>query len=201
MRTAAEFVLALSLFVASAQEYARIRGHVLDENNAPVPNAEVTVRYESRDLTTFSNPAGAFTLLVPKPGDYTVRVVSPGYFELRDRKVHFDVGFNDLTLVLNRIREATESLDVSAVSPNLEMDKTTSGQRLENTELNEIPFRDNSFQNSLRTLPYLKAWHERYSFRIHARVFTSVAARRTRPIMRSTVSTSPTRFRVPFRAG
>src|SRR5207248_4588468 len=99
------------------------------------------------------NPAGAFTLLVPKPGDYTVRVVSPGYFELRDRKVHFDVGFNDLTLVLNRIREATESLDVSAVSPNLEMDKTTSGQRLENTELNEIPFRDNSFQNSLRTLP------------------------------------------------
>src|ERR1035438_6554397 len=45
MRTAAaELVLALSIWwVASAQEYARIRGHVLDENNAPVANADITV--------------------------------------------------------------------------------------------------------------------------------------------------------------
>src|ERR1051326_9502047 len=87
MRTAATgLILALSTWVASAQDYARIRGHIVDENSAPVPNAEITVRYEFRDLLTFSDPTGAFTLLVPKAGEYAVRVASPGFFELRDRK-------------------------------------------------------------------------------------------------------------------
>lgn len=153
MRTAAGLLLALSIFAARAEEYARVRGHVLDENNAPVASAEVAVRFEGRDLTTFSDPTGAFTLLVPKAGEYAVRVASPGYFELRGRMVQFNAGVNDLTLVLNRVREASESLKVTAASPNLEMDKTTPEQRMESTELLEIPFRDNTFTNSLRTLP------------------------------------------------
>src|SRR5579872_2782824 len=100
MRTAAAgLVLALLMWVASAEEYARLRGHVLDENNAPLADAQVSVRYESRDLITFSDPTGAFTLLIPSPGDYTVRVTSPGYFELSDRKLHFNAGVNDITLV------------------------------------------------------------------------------------------------------
>jgi hypothetical protein len=155
MRTAAaELVLALSIWwVASAQEYARIRGHVLDENNAPVANAEVTVRYESRDVITFSDPTGAFTVPVPQSGDYAVRVTSPGFFELNERNLHFDTGVNELTLVLNRVRENSESLKVSAISPNIEMDKSASEQRLESPELLEIPFRDSTFQNSMRILP------------------------------------------------
>lgn len=153
MRTVAGLVLALSIWVACAQEYARIRGHVLDENSAPVANAEITVRYESRDLITLSDPTGAFTLLVPKAGDYAIRVTSPGYFELSDRKIYFNTGANELTLVLNRVRESSESLKVSAVSPNLEMDKSAPEQRLESTEFLEIPFRDNTFQNSMRILP------------------------------------------------
>src|SRR5690349_6513041 len=106
MRLAAEFILTLSISLACARDawaqnawtqnawtqdaqYARLRGHVLDENNAPIANAEISVHYESRDLIIFSDPTGAFTLLVPRPGDYLVRVSSPGYFELRDRHVNF----------------------------------------------------------------------------------------------------------------
>src|SRR5579884_2993319 len=117
MRNAAELVLALAMLSASAQDFARIRGHVLDENSAPISGAEITVRYETRDLVTFSDPTGSFTLLVPNAGDYRLRVSSPGYFELRDRPVHFNEGVNELTLVLNRIREVNEQMHVSAVSP------------------------------------------------------------------------------------
>src|SRR5437868_5146151 len=119
MRIAAELILALSIFSAYGQEqqYARLHGHVLDENNAPIARAEISVRYESRNLVTFSDPTGAFTLLVPEPGDYTIKVSSPGYFELLDRRVHFNIGANEVSLILNRIREARESLNVSAVSP------------------------------------------------------------------------------------
>ena len=153
MRTAPVFFVALSMFAAAAQDSVRLRGHVLDDNNAPVPGAEITVRYESRDVITFSDPTGDFTLLIPKPGDYEVRVSSPGYFELRQRNVRFNAGVNDLSLVMNRLREAVESLNVSAASPNLEMDKTAPEQRLESMELLEVPYRDSNFQNALHVLP------------------------------------------------
>lgn len=154
MRTAAGLVLALVLGGAYAQEGVRVKGRVVDENNAPVAKAQITVITQARDVVTFSDPTGAFTFLLPRAGDYAVRVASPGYYELRKENLHFDTGVNELSLVLNRLREAVESVNVSAVSSNLEMDKTTPEQRLDSTELLEIPYRDNnSFQNSLRTLP------------------------------------------------
>ena len=154
MRTAAGLVLAVVTSVASGQDSVRLKGHVVDENNAPVASAEVTIRYESRDLIAFSDPTGAFTFLIPKPGDYSIRVSRPGYFELRDRGVRLFAGANELALVLNRVREASESVNVSAATPNLEMDKTVPEHRLDSTELLEIPYRNNnSFQNSLHTLP------------------------------------------------
>ncbi len=154
MRTAAGLVVAVGACMACAQEPVRLKGHVVDENNTPVPNAEVTIRYESRDLIAYSDPTGAFTFLLLKPGEYAIRVVCPGYFELRGRSVHLDTGANDVSLVLNRVREASESVNVSAVSQSLEMDKTTPEHRLDSRELLQIPYRDNNtFQNSLRTLP------------------------------------------------
>src|SRR5258708_5993099 len=154
MRAAAGLVVAVVTCMASAQEAVRLKGHVFDENNTSVATAEVTVRYECRDLIAFSDLTGSFSFLLPGPGDYPVRVSCPGYFELRGRSVHLDAGANDVSLILNRIREASESVNVSAVSQSLEMDKTAPEHRLDSTELLQIPYRDNStFQNSLRTLP------------------------------------------------
>src|SRR5258708_40287493 len=100
MRAAAGLVVAVVTCMASAQEAVRLKGHVFDENNTPVANAEVTVRYESRDLIADSDPTGAFSFVLPRAGDYPIRVTSPGYFELRGRSVHLDAGANDVSLVL-----------------------------------------------------------------------------------------------------
>src|SRR6266852_3253358 len=107
MRTTAGLVVAVVTCMASAQEAVRLKGHVVDENNTPVANAEVTIRYESRDLIAFSDPTGAFSFLLPNHGDYSVRVSCAGYFELRGRSVHLDAGANDVSLILNRVREAS----------------------------------------------------------------------------------------------
>src|SRR5260370_31150501 len=135
MRAAAGLVVAVVTGVASAQESVRLKGNVVDENNTPVANAEVTIRYESRDVIAYSDPTGAFSFLLLMPGDYSIRVSCPGYFELRGRSVHLDAGANDVSLVLNRVREASESVNVSALSQSLEMDKTVPEHRLDSTAL------------------------------------------------------------------
>jgi hypothetical protein len=153
MRTAILFAAAIGVCLL-AQDAPRLRGRVVDENNTPVAGAEISVRYQSRDLTTFSDPTGAYALTLPAPGDYDVRVSKPGYFELRGRAIHVSEGPNETNLVLNRLREASESVNVSGIPPPINMDAATPEQRLNSTELLEIPYRDNnSLQNAMRTLP------------------------------------------------
>ncbi|MDQ6760139.1 MAG: carboxypeptidase-like regulatory domain-containing protein, partial [Acidobacteriota bacterium] len=79
----------------------RIHGHVVDETNAPLSGAEVTVHIDGRPRRAFADPTGAFTLEVPRAGEYSLRVALPGYFDLRGRTVQIERGSNDISLVLN----------------------------------------------------------------------------------------------------
>src|ERR1700736_2198964 len=142
-------VLTLFALTLCAQNVT-IRGHVVDETNAPLPGAEITLL----ERHTFSDPTGAFSLDAPAPGEYSVRVALPGYFDLRDRKVQLTSGVNEISLVLNRVRDRLESLDVSGVSSIVEMDKTAPEQRLTSAELLEVPYKtNNDLRNSMRVLP------------------------------------------------
>src|SRR5437764_6786104 len=145
-RTAVFSLFTLALF---AQDVT-IRGHVVDETNAPLPGAEITLL----DRRVYADPTGAFSIDVPAPGEYSLRVALPGYFDLRDRKVQLAAGVNEISLVLNRLRDRLESLDVSGVSSVVEMDKTAPEQRLTSTELLEIPYKTN---NDIRS--YMRALH------------------------------------------
>lgn len=138
----------------TAASAPRIHGHVVDETNAPLPGAEVTVDIEGRLRRAFADPTGAFTLEVPQVGKYSLRVALPGYFDLRGRTVQIDRGSNDISLVLNRVRDRLESLDVSGISSIIEMDRTTPEQRLTSAELLEVPYKtNNDLRNSMRVLP------------------------------------------------
>lgn len=138
----------------TTQAVARLHGHVVDETNAPLSGAEVIVVVEARERRAFADPTGAFTLDVPKPGEYSLRVALPGYFDLRGRKVQINSGSNDISLILNRVRERLESLDVSGTSSVIEMDRTAPEERLTSAELLEVPYKtNNDLRNSMRVLP------------------------------------------------
>ncbi|MDQ2948887.1 MAG: carboxypeptidase-like regulatory domain-containing protein, partial [Acidobacteriota bacterium] len=138
---------------------ARLHGHVVDETNAPLSGAEVTLGeiildVEGRERRVFADPTGAFTLEVPKPGEYSLRVALPGYFDLRGRKVQINSGSNEISLILNRVRDRLESLDVSGTSSVIEMDRTAPEERLTSAELLDVPYKtNNDLRNSMRVLP------------------------------------------------
>ena len=132
----------------------RLKGRILDENNAPVSGAEVKLRLDTIECRAFADPTGSFVIDVPRPGPYLATVAMPGFFNLRDRNVYLAAGPNELTLILSRVRDRLESLDVSGASTVIDLDKTAHEQRLSGAELLDIPYRNNNdLRNAMRVLP------------------------------------------------
>src|SRR5947209_9751618 len=133
---------------------ARVHGRVTDETNTPLAGAEIGIQVNGRERHAFTDPTGAFYIDLAEPGEYALRVTLQGYFDVRDRKLQLAPGVNEISLVLNRVRDRLETMDVSGVYTVIEMDRTASEQRLSSTELLEIPYKtNNDLRNSMRVLP------------------------------------------------
>ena len=155
MKWPAAICLCISLVAqVAAQAQVRLKGRILDENNTPVAGAEIKLRLDNIECRAYADPTGTFIIDVPQPGPYLASVSVPGYFSLRDRGVFLTAGANDLTLILSRVRERLESLDVSGGSAVIDLDKTSHEQRLSGAELLDIPYRNNNdLRNAMRTMP------------------------------------------------
>src|ERR1700722_19123921 len=84
-------VSALISLPMSAADVA-LHGRVVDENDAPVRAAKVTVRPAtgSRSFDTQTDPDGAFAFTIPSPGDFLVTVEREGYYALKNQTVHVE---------------------------------------------------------------------------------------------------------------
>jgi hypothetical protein len=148
-----------SALVLMAQSEVRLSGRVVDENNAAVPGAQVwiipsTLGAQSQRLQAIADPGGKFTFLLQAPGDYLLSAERENYFRLRDRPVRLLEGPNEITLVLNPVREVFERLDVAYSPPRIDFDKTTPERQLTGTQILEIPYPSTaSLRNALRALP------------------------------------------------
>ncbi len=155
------FLPALQLLVVSGLgAQVRLAGRVLDENNAAVTGARVTFARQTDGGNTaaawqgMTGPSGAFSFVVREAGQYLAGVEREGYFRLRNRPVELREGPNEVVFVLNRLREVTESIDVSASPPGIDMDRTTSEEILTSNEILAIPYpTTNNLRNALRILP------------------------------------------------
>ena len=129
----------------------RLGGKVVDENDAPVERAKITVHPPG--LQTLSDPSGEFHIWVPGPGDYTVDVAREGYFELKNYKLHVE-GPHEVTLVINPVREVFQSVDVKEQPSPVDLAQTQHEERLSGTEINDVPFQSShSLRSSLELLP------------------------------------------------
>jgi hypothetical protein len=135
-------------------------GRVTDQNDAPVRAAGVTVHpvavrastpASSWDVET--DATGAFALTLPGPGDFLVSVEREGYYALKDRALHIE-GAQELTLVINSVREVFQSENVNAETSPVDVGQAQSEERLTGTEVNAVPYANShSLLNSMKLIP------------------------------------------------
>ncbi|MCL5743950.1 MAG: TonB-dependent receptor, partial [Acidobacteria bacterium] len=128
-----------------------LRGHVVDENAAPVPGAQVTVR--PGPWQTQSDPTGAFTITLPAAGNYFIQVTREGYYELKDQAVSAGSS-QEITLVVNSVREVLQSIDVTDRPSPLDIAQAQRGTILTGTVVNDIPYpASHNLRNSMKLIP------------------------------------------------
>jgi hypothetical protein len=130
---------------------------VRDENEAPVADARVALCLVAPSPAgpwqTRSDPAGAFSLTVPTQGDYLISVQRQGYYELNDRPIHIEIA-QELTLVINSVREVFQSVDVNEQPSPVDIAQTPNQKHLIGTEINDIPYpSSHSLRNSMKLMP------------------------------------------------
>ena len=143
--------LALVLPAAAAQ--IELTGRVVNENEAPVGGAKVTVHTGVGAWLTETEPTGTFKLILPGPGNYMVGVEREGYYELKNFPVEADVS-RDVTLVINSLREVFQSVDVKEAPSPVDIEQSQNQEHLTGTEVNDIPYpSSHSLRNSMELLP------------------------------------------------
>ncbi len=160
-RFAAQLVrlCALCVAAASATRAAGISlsGRVVDENEAPVAGATVTLRpappASGGSWSAQTDPAGAFTLSAPGEGDYLIDVERAGYYKLAARAVRLE-GPQEITLVINRVREVFQSVNVGEQPSPVDITDTPSEERLTGTEVNDLPYQNShSLRSAMKIMP------------------------------------------------
>lgn len=138
----------------------RLSGRVVDENNAAVPGATVVLKpanpsgLSATRLQAIADPTGAFVFHLERGGDYLISAEREGYFRLQDRPARVDGSAQEITLVLNHVREVFERVTVAYSPPAIDFDRTAPQERLTNTEILAVPYPTSSnLRNVMRVLP------------------------------------------------
>lgn len=133
-----------------------LSGHIVDENEVPVAGARVAVRRANGPSVVSgpvqSDPAGAFSLLLPGTGDYLSHVERERYCEWNDVPVHAEAD-QEIVLTLNPVHEVFQCINVNEPPSPVDIAQTQNQERLTGTEINDILYpNSHSLRNSLKLM-------------------------------------------------
>lgn len=125
-----------------AQEYrGSLSGRVVDPGGGVVPGALVTVMNTATNvrLTTETNGQGNYTISLLQPGSYSLRVERAGFKAFERSPI--EVRINQVVQVDAElaIGSTTETVNVQAETPLLDMGSASVGQTIDSRRLQELP--------------------------------------------------------------
>ena len=139
------FVVLCFALSMSQRSYAQVAGATLsgtitDSQGAVVPNAKVSVRNTATDVTeeTDSNTAGLYTVPNLIPGDYEVSISATG-FNTATAKLTLTVGQKQELNVPLRVGQLTQTVEVTSVVPQVDLETSTITGNVNATTVRELP--------------------------------------------------------------
>jgi hypothetical protein len=131
----------------------RVAGRVVSDTNAPVPNAAIELRSITGErYRAVADPSGVFAVEVRSAGEYVVDVERRGFFALKNVRLQADS--TEWHLVLNPIRDFSESVDVTSSSSAVALDQASPSSSLSGANLVDVPYpTTHNLKNAMRILP------------------------------------------------
>ena len=142
---------------ATAQEVDFI-GRVIDENSTAIESVRITLRSgRSSGLTVhataISDHAGDFRLRL-QPGEHLLSAERDGFFAIHEKTISLTDPADELVIVLPRLRQTSEAINVSAIVPGVDVQGTTSERRITGRQIIDVPYpATRDFRNALPIMP------------------------------------------------
>ena len=150
---AAAWLIATTAWAQSAQ----IQGKLIDEQGGAIPGAEVSAIDEDKGVVarqTTSSSDGFFTLPSLLRGKYTVRIELQGFKTIEQRGLVLDPGqVLELPDVKLTVGGLTETVEVSSVTPTIEVATSQKSYTISDTQIRELSLNGRDFTSLLKTLP------------------------------------------------
>ncbi len=117
-----------------------LSGTVSDSSGAVVPNAKITVHNEAtlNDREAVSNEAGNFTITNLTPGNYSMRVESPGFQTTMLNSVLVDPNIGRRIDVTMKVGDTTTSVTVEALANTVQTESGAVGQLITQEQVKNI---------------------------------------------------------------
>jgi len=161
MRQIAPLLALLGIFwfvrPAEAQVlYGSIVGSVVDQSDAAVPNATVTITSKETGLTrdTKTDVGGRYSLVNVLPGTYDLRVTAPGFRTLTRENVVVAINTVTRADVRLEVGAITEQITVTAAAAVLQTDKSDVRAEITSREITNLPLANyRNFQSLVNLVP------------------------------------------------
>ena len=140
-------ILAVTPLLLSQATTGKITGTVVDDSEAVIPGATVTVTNvdtgEEREAIT--DDSGVFGLPYLRPGVYDLRAEMPGFKTALLTQIEIRVDSHVRRQVTLAVGEVTEQVTVQAAATRVETETPAIGEVLQEREIKELPINQRSF--------------------------------------------------------
>src|SRR4029450_1266419 len=150
------FALLFSVAPGYAQQgTTEVRGRVLDPQGALLPGVTVTVRNQDTGMfrETVSNEAGPFLVNGIVPGRYEITAELQGFKKFVRRDMELEIGKTATVDVPLEVGQLTETVNVSAETPQVDVTSKEIGGNITTRELVELPSINGNFVGFIGLLP------------------------------------------------
>ena len=148
------FVLALiALAIAPGRaSVVAVRGKVVDENNAPVAGARIRFSPQGTPEVVTSDADGAFEVMLPAFGHYSVQAAREQFFPLHDHSVDI-VADREVLIILNHQQERFDAVKVTDDQTDVDLDRKPTQRSLSAGQILDVPTpNDRYLRNSFRLM-------------------------------------------------
>jgi hypothetical protein len=151
VRRSATFVVLLYSFICAAVAFGQatgtLEGTVTDSSGAVIPGAQIVATQLQTGTTrsTVSSSAGAYALPSLQPGSYRLVVSAPGMQATTVDNIKLDVDSSVKIDVKLGISAASQTVQVSSASEQIDSSNTAVGQVIDQKTVQEIPLNGRHF--------------------------------------------------------
>jgi hypothetical protein len=143
-----------------------VSGRVVDETGAAVSGARIVLHSlpsespqdapqasSQPEIATSSDLAGNFTLKLPAPGDYDLRVEREGFYVFTSHAQRLDDAQRQLIVTLNHQQEYPEKIEVKDSPPGIDPQQAADKRTLTSTEIQAVPYSGpQDYRNALQLM-------------------------------------------------